>query len=61
MKISSYEPVSSQKYENGYRTNIYNFTVSDKCELRAGSDEKKSTAQPRRGSNLGLPIAGRTL
>ena len=26
-KISSYEPVSSQKYENGYRTKIYNFTV----------------------------------
>ena len=28
-KISSYEPVSSQKYENGYRTKIYNFTVPD--------------------------------
>ena len=27
MKISSYEPVSSQKYENGYRTKICNFTV----------------------------------
>ena len=27
-KISSYEPVSSQKYENGYRTKICNFTVS---------------------------------
>ena len=26
-KISSYEPVSSQKYENGYSTKIYNFTV----------------------------------
>ena len=26
-KISSYEPVSSQKYENGYRTKICNFTV----------------------------------
>ena len=25
-KISSYEPVSSQKYENGYRTKICNFT-----------------------------------
>ena len=34
--------------------------LSDKCELTAGSDEK-NTAQPRRGSNLGLPIAGRTL
>ena len=27
-KISSYEPVSSQKYENGHRTEICNFTVS---------------------------------
>ena len=27
MKISSYEPVSSQKYENGYRTKMCNFTV----------------------------------
>ena len=27
-KISSYEPVSSQKYENGYWTKICNFTVS---------------------------------
>ena len=27
MKISSYQPVSSQKYENGYRTKICNFTV----------------------------------
>ena len=36
------------------------FFLSDKCELTAGSDEKK-TAQPRRGSNSGLPIAGRTL
>ena len=27
-KISSYEPVSSQKYENGYRTKICNFTES---------------------------------
>ena len=27
-KISSYEPVSSQKYENGYRTKICNFTVT---------------------------------
>ena len=26
-KISPYEPVSSQKYENGNRTKIYNFTV----------------------------------
>ena len=26
-KISSYEPVSSQKYENGYRTKSCNFTV----------------------------------
>ena len=26
-KISSYEPVSRQKYENGYRTKICNFTV----------------------------------
>ena len=26
-KISSYEPVSSEKYENGYRTKICNFTV----------------------------------
>ena len=26
-KISSYEPVSSQKYENGYQTKISNFTV----------------------------------
>ena len=26
-KISSYEPVSSQKYKNEYRTKICNFTV----------------------------------
>ena len=26
-KISSYEPVLSQKYENGYRTKMCNFTV----------------------------------
>ena len=26
MKISSHEPVSSQKYENGYRTKICDFT-----------------------------------
>ena len=31
-KISSYEPVSSQKYENRYRTKICNFTV---CERRS--------------------------
>ena len=36
------------------------FFPSDKCELKAGSDEK-NTAQPRPGSNSGLPIAGRTL
>ena len=29
-KISSYEPVSSQKYENGYRTKMCNFTVEQK-------------------------------
>ena len=29
-KISSYELVSSQKYENGYRTKICNFTVPAK-------------------------------
>ena len=28
-KISSYEPVSGQKYENGCRTKICNFTVFD--------------------------------
>ena len=35
------------------------FLYRERCELTAGSDEK--TAQPRRGSNLGLLIAGRTL
>ena len=28
-KMSSYEPVSSQKYENGYWTKICDFTVTD--------------------------------
>ena len=41
------------------KSNFFLF-LSDKCELTAGSDEK-NTAQPRRGSNTGLPIAGRTL
>ena len=36
------------------------FFLSDKCELTAGSDDKK-TAQPRRISNLGILIAGQTL
>ena len=32
-KISPYEPVSSQKYENGYRTDICNFTVMKKYQI----------------------------
>ena len=31
-KISSYEPVSSQKYENWYRTKICNFAVLEQIE-----------------------------
>ena len=40
---------------------LLSFFYPTKCELTAGSDKKKKTAQPRRESNLGLPIAGRTL
>ena len=32
-KISQYEPVLSQKYENGYRTKICNFTVTPEKKL----------------------------
>ena len=39
-EISSYEPVSSQKYENGYRTKICNFTA-EKEGRRSGWDAEK--------------------
>ena len=35
-KISSYEPVSSQKYANGYRMKIGDFTVSKTYCLENG-------------------------
>ena len=51
----------TQLLEKHKKSNQTSFSfLSDKCELTAGSDEKH-TAQPRRGSNSGLPIAGRTL
>ena len=32
-EISLHEPVSSQKYENGYRTKIFDFTVHAKSTI----------------------------
>ena len=40
-KISSSEPVSSQKYENGYRTKIFNFTVSCPVARRRSQESGK--------------------
>ena len=49
-KISSYEQVSSQKYENGYRTKICNFTVlkhrQSKPAERAGSGQDRTSSCP---------------
>ena len=44
-----------------HQIKLFPFLLWQRYELTAGSDEIKSTAQPRRGSNLGLAIAGWTL
>ena len=48
--------LSSVHYTNCNLIKLLSFFLSDKCELRAGSDEK-NTAPPRRGSNSSLPTS----
>ena len=43
-----------------HQIKLFPFRLLQRCELTTGSDEK-TTGQPRRGSNVGLPITGRTL